>query len=100
MSDSLCIAHVLSSFGMGGQERVALDLARVQKRTGHDVIVVSLAPLPHGPLAEDFRAAGVRVVAAPKGKGVDVGLVPRLAATFLLERVQVVHTHNPLPLVY
>jgi glycosyltransferase involved in cell wall biosynthesis len=98
--ERLCIAHVLSSFGMGGQERVALDLARAQKRAGHEVLVLSLAPEPHGPLAEEFRAAGARVLSAPKGRGVDVGLVPQLAATFLLERVQIVHTHNPQPLIY
>ncbi len=96
----LGIAHVLSSFGMGGQERVALDLASTQRRAGHEVLAVSLAPEPHGPLADEFRAAGVRLVSAPKGFRVDVGLVPRLAAMFLLERVQVVHSHNPQPLVY
>jgi len=96
----LCIAHVLSSFGMGGQERVALDLARAQKLAGHDVLAFSLAPEPHGPLADEFRAAGARIMSAPKGRGVDVGLVPQLAATFLLERVDVVHTHNPQPLIY
>jgi glycosyltransferase involved in cell wall biosynthesis len=96
----LTIVHVLSSFGMGGQERVALDLARTQKRAGHDVLAISLAGEPHGPLADEFRAAGARVLSAPKRRGVDVGLVPQLAATFLLERVNVVHTHNPQPLIY
>jgi glycosyltransferase involved in cell wall biosynthesis len=100
VKERLCIAHVLSSFGMGGQERVALDLARAQRRAGHDVLAFSLAPEPHGPLADEFRAAGARVVSAPKGRGVDLGLVPQLAATFLLERVEVVHTHNPQPLIY
>jgi glycosyltransferase involved in cell wall biosynthesis len=100
VKDRLSIAHVLSSFGMGGQERVALDLARAQRRAGHDVLAFSLAPEPHGPLADEFRAAGARVVSAPKGRGVDLGLVPQLAATFLLEHVDVVHTHNPQPLIY
>ncbi|MBC7978829.1 MAG: glycogen synthase, partial [Myxococcales bacterium] len=43
------IVHILSSFGMGGQERVAFDLAVSQKRAGCQVTAVSLAPPPDGP---------------------------------------------------
>ena len=37
---ALSIVHVLSSFGMGGQERVALDLAAGQADAGHRVLTV------------------------------------------------------------
>ncbi len=40
------IVHVLSSYGVGGQERVALDLAIGQRERGHRVAVISLAPAP------------------------------------------------------
>jgi len=95
------IVHVLSSFGVGGQERVALDLAAGQVRRGHRVAVVSLAPLPDGPLAPEFAAAGVAVHTIPKrATGVDPTLVPRLAWRFRKLGADVVHTHNPLPLIY
>ncbi len=61
------IVHVLSSFGVGGQERVALDLAIGQRARGHDVSVLSLAPAPDGPMAEEFAQAGVGVGRVPKG---------------------------------
>lgn len=96
----MIIAHVLSSFGVGGQERVALDLADVLHRRGHQVIAVSLAPPPEGPLADEFRAAGVEVIDVPKGPGTDLSLVPRLAWALGRRRVEVVHSHNPLPLIY
>lgn len=96
----MVLAHLLSSFGMGGQERVALDLARVQVRGGHRVLAISLAPLPHGPLADEFRAAGAEVVSVPKGDGVDVTLVVRLARALRQAGVRLVHTHNPQPLIY
>jgi glycosyltransferase involved in cell wall biosynthesis len=98
--ERLTIAHVLATFNMGGQERVVVDLARVQRRQGHNVLAVSLASGPEGPIGEELRAAGARTVALPKGPGIDVGLPARLAALFLVERVDVVHTHNPQPLVY
>jgi len=94
------IVHVLSSYGVGGQERVALDLAAGQVARGHRVSVVSLAPPPDGPLAAEFTAAGVETVTIPKHGGLDPTLVPRLARAFRARRAEVVHTHNPLPLLY
>jgi glycosyltransferase involved in cell wall biosynthesis len=94
------IVHVLSSYGVGGQERVALDLAAGQVRRGHRVSVVSLAPPPDGPLAAEFRDAGVGVLTVAKGRGLDPTLAARLALQFRTLRADVVHTHNPQPLIY
>ncbi len=96
----LHIVHVLSSYGVGGQERVALDLAIGQLARGHRVSVLSLAPAPDGPLAAEFAAAGVGVHRVPKRGGLDPTLVPRLALRLRELRASVVHTHNPLPLIY
>lgn len=94
------IAHVLSSVRIGGQERVALDLASGQRADGHEVFVVSLAPPPDGPLAEAFRARGVDVERVAKRAGVDPTLPLRLASLFRRRGVRVVHTHNRMPLLY
>ena len=94
------IAHLLSSFEIGGQERVALDLAAAQARRGHDVTAISIAPLPHGSLAARFEEAGVRVLAAPKRAGFDGALALRLARMLREHRIDVVHPHNPPPLAY
>jgi glycosyltransferase involved in cell wall biosynthesis len=96
----MVIAHVLSSLKVGGQERVALDLASGQVRAGHDVRVVSLAPPPDGPLADAFRERSVRVERVAKRQGLDPTLPLRLAALFRRARVDVVHTHNRMPLIY
>lgn len=95
------VAHVLSSFGMGGQERVAYDLAVSQLRAGWSVTALSLAPPPDGPLAAEFRAAGVEVdrVARPR-PGVDPMLVVRIARWLRQHRIELVHTHNRMALIY
>jgi glycosyltransferase involved in cell wall biosynthesis len=94
------IVHVLSSYGVGGQERVALDLAAGQVARGHRVSVVSLAPPPDGPLAAEFAAAGVETITIAKGRGVDPTLVPKLARAFRARGAEIVHTHNPQPMIY
>jgi glycosyltransferase involved in cell wall biosynthesis len=96
----LTIAHVLSSFGVGGQERVALNLAIGQVRRGHRVLAISLAPPPDGPLGAAFAEAGATVLTIPKSGGLDPTLTPRLAWQLRSREVDVVHTHNPLPLIY
>ncbi len=96
----MIVAHVLSSLRIGGQEKVAVDLAGGQVDAGNTVMVVSLAPPPDGPLADAFRARGVGVHRVAKGPGIDVGLSLRLTALFRRSRVAVVHTHNRQPLLY
>jgi glycosyltransferase involved in cell wall biosynthesis len=94
------IVHVLSSFGVGGQERVALDLAIGQRARGHRVAVISLAPPPDGAMADEFREHGIEVMRVAKRDGLDATLVPRLARALHGVGADIVHTHNPLPLIY
>jgi glycosyltransferase involved in cell wall biosynthesis len=94
------IVHVLSSYGVGGQERVALDLAIGQRQRGHDVAVISLSPEPDGAMAEEFRACDIPTLRVAKGAGLDPTLVPRLLRALRSRGAEVVHTHNPLPLIY
>lgn len=97
----MVIAHVLSSFRVGGQERVALDLAAGQRARGHRVLAIALARPPEGPLAADLRGAGVVTRTVAKlGPTVDLTLPLRLALLLRRARAQVVHTHNPGPLIY
>lgn len=97
----LVIAHVLPSFGLGGQERVALRLAAEQRMGGHRALAVSLAPPPEGVLADEFRRAGIETLTVPKqGRGLDFSLPARLAGEFRRNSVTVVHAHNPQPLIY
>lgn len=101
MSASRHVVHVLSSLGMGGQERVALDLAVGQVRRGFRVTAISLAPPPEGPLAAEFRRAGAEVTCVPRsGEGFDLLLPLRLARRLRRDRTDLVHTHNRMALLY
>jgi glycosyltransferase involved in cell wall biosynthesis len=100
MSERLVIGHILSSFDLGGQERVALDLARSQVEAGHEVIAISLARRPEGPCASLFRDAGIRAATVPKRFRVDPTLPLRLGRYLARAGVSIVHTHNPHALIY
>jgi glycosyltransferase involved in cell wall biosynthesis len=96
----LTIAHVLSSVHIGGAECVALELASLQVKAGFRVLVVSLEEPPNGQLGPEFTRVGATLLTEPKGPGYDVTLTPRLVRLFKRERVDVVHSHNPMPLIY
>jgi glycosyltransferase involved in cell wall biosynthesis len=97
----MVIAHLLSSYFVGGQEKVAMDLATRQSARGHRVMAVSLAPPPEGPLAAELRRAGIVAHTVEKrGPSVDPSLPVRLAGLLRQEGVDVVHAHNPQPLIY
>lgn len=98
---SLTIAHVLSSFHIGGAEQVALNIAARQVLQGHRVHAIALTGGLTATHAEHFRSAGVQVHAVDKREGkFDPLLTARLARRFGELAVDVVHTHNPLPLIY
>ncbi len=95
------VVHILSSFQVGGQERVAYDLAISQLRAGWRVTAVSLEPPPDGPLADEFRAAGIGVARVARSRrGVDPVLILRLARWLRRHDAELVHTHNRMALIY
>src|ERR1700760_3597397 len=94
------IAHVIGSFGVGGGERVALDLAAGQRARGADVVVVSLEEPANGPMAAEYAAHGVPIVRLHKRPGIDPLLVGKLALALRRRAIDIPHTHNPPPLYY
>jgi glycosyltransferase involved in cell wall biosynthesis len=95
------IAHVLTSLAVGGAERLVVGLCASQARLGYRVLVVSLEEPAGGALGAELERRGIAVIRVGKrAGGWDPWLVGRLALRLARERVQLVHTHNPLPLVY
>lgn len=97
----LTIAHVLVSYGVGGAEQVALDLASRQRREGHVVHVIALTGGPLEANAARFHAARVGVHQVAKlGPTVDPTLPLRLGMHLRWLGADIVHSHNPMPLIY
>ena len=94
------IAHVLTSLNLGGQERVAFDLAVEQSRRGHDVFTISLDE-GRGPLALEYNNNNLPVIGVKRrNDGFDWDLPKRMARLIKQHQFAVVHTHNPTPLIY
>ena len=90
------IVHVVQGLGVGGQERLVVDLSHELARRGHEPAIVTLS------LGGELRAEarGIPVHDVPRAKSADASLVTRLAYLLHKERAEVVHTHNPSPLLH
>lgn len=89
------IVHVVQSLGLGGQERVILSLTQELSRRGHAVAIASMSP--GGELRASFD---VPVFDVPRKGGFDAFVIARMARTLASFGPDVVHTHNPAPMIY
>jgi glycosyltransferase involved in cell wall biosynthesis len=97
--NALHVGHVLSTFELGGMERVALDLAVGLRERGGRASVIAFAP--EGPIEREMRAANVPCFALSRQhRGYDVRLMLRLRQLLREQKINVVHTHNRLAMVY
>ncbi len=90
------IVHVVQGLGIGGQERLIIYLSQELAARGHTPLIVTLSP--GGELRA--QATGVEVLDAPRAHKADVSLVARLAFVLRKARADVVHTHNPSPMIH
>jgi len=90
------IVHVVQGLGIGGQERLVMQLCHELVARGHEPAIVSLSP------GGEVRAEAGRVPVydATRAHGPDPSLVARLAILLAKLRADVVHTHNPSPLLH
>ncbi len=100
MDETLSIIHVVYSLGVGGQERVILDLAAAQLADGHRVATLVLSEAQGSDLEGEFAARNIPVERVAKGPGFQPKLLLRLTRHMRERRVRLVHTHNPMPLIY
>lgn len=90
------IVHVVQGLGIGGQERLVVYLSRELASRGHEASIVCLSP--GGALREE--AKGIPLYDVTRADGADVSLVARLAWLLRSLRADVVHTHNPAPMLH
>jgi glycosyltransferase involved in cell wall biosynthesis len=84
------VVYVIGQLEYGGTERQLVELAGKLPRERFEPVVCSLTD--EGPMAEELRKAGVRVVSLGKRRGVASGALGRLVRLLRRERPAVLHT--------
>jgi glycosyltransferase involved in cell wall biosynthesis len=93
------IVHVVHGLGMGGQERLIVHLSREFAARGHEPVIVTLSP--GGELLQDLQdERDVPVYVAVRRTPTRAEVAFRLASLLRSLRADVLHTHNPAPLLH
>jgi glycosyltransferase involved in cell wall biosynthesis len=92
------VAQIVRSLEVGGGEMLAAQLAERLDRRRFRPVLFCLQEA--GWLARELEGRGVRVVCFGAGEGAKPGLVGRLCRALRVERVEVAHCHNRMPLLY
>lgn len=86
------IIQVMPFFGLGGAETMCENLVYELKKSGHEVIVVSLYN-KQTPITERLEKMEIDIRYLNKKDGFDISLFNKLRRLFKQERPDVIHTH-------
>lgn len=92
------IVHILVSLQTGGAERMAIALAEQQQLAGHTVEIWSMTG--GGPCEDLAKRAGLGVRCFGQKKGFQLSIVKEMIIALRASKIQVLHTHNPMPHYY
>ncbi len=94
------VAQLLSTFEVGGAERLALQLSQALHARAWRCMAIGL--MRSGPMRTRFEEAGIpcRVLGRSIPRGLDPFTLIRLARLLRRERVAVLHCHNRLAQIY
>jgi glycosyltransferase involved in cell wall biosynthesis len=88
------IAEIVNNLEFGGAERLVTDLSLELQSRGHQLYIFSVRG--GGPLSEVLAGGGIDVCNLDKKDGFSWAALHRLATLLKSNRIDVVHTHNPL----
>jgi sugar transferase (PEP-CTERM/EpsH1 system associated) len=98
MNSTVNVAHIVLSLGVGGLERVVVNLVKGIDRARFNPMVCCIEG--RGPLSEEIESSGIPVFYLRKTASRDYPLVLKLASLLRRHEVVIVHTHNPSPHFY
>jgi glycosyltransferase involved in cell wall biosynthesis len=94
----LNLMHIVYSTGVGGSEKIALELISRGNRSLFNVSVCCLAL--KGAMHDQFEAAAVQIFLLDKTAGVDLNLFWRLFRLLKKQKTDIVHTHDNSTIFY
>ncbi len=85
------ILYVIWSLGLGGAERVVINLAKGLDKSKFNPVIACLND--KGPFASEVEKEGIEVIALNKKPGLDLTIIPKLIAVIKKYHINIVNTH-------
>lgn len=85
------VLYIIWSLGLGGAERVVINLAKGLDKTKFNPMVCCLND--KGEFAVELEERGIPVIALNKRLGIDIAVIGKLISVIKERNIQIVHTH-------
>lgn len=85
------VLYVIWSLGLGGAERVVINLAKGLDKAKFNPIVCCLND--KGIFSQELEQEGIKVIALNKKKKIEISLIRKLMQVMIDNNIQIVHTH-------
>jgi len=86
------IIQIMPQFGLAGAETMCENLSYELKKSGHNVIVLSMYDY-QSPITERLEKEGIDVRYLGKKLGLDLSIIGKMIKIFKAEKPDVIHTH-------
>jgi len=87
----LNLLYIIWSLGLGGAERVVINLVKGLDKNRFKPIVCCLND--KGIFTEELERLGIKVIALKKKRGVDISVIPKIIKVIEDYQIDIVHTH-------
>ncbi len=87
------LLHIIPNFGLGGAEKLVMDLALSYDKKKFDVAVCSLFPEGDTWIENELKKREIRIFYLNKRLGLDLKILAGLIEVFKIFKPDVVHTH-------
>ena len=93
MQKKIKVLHIIPTFGIGGAERLVVNLLENLNRERFEVAACSLYGKRNTIFEHQLEEQGITIYYLGKHKGLDLRMIPRLCHLFKLVKPDIVHTH-------
>jgi glycosyltransferase involved in cell wall biosynthesis len=88
------VMHILPDFGVGGAEKLVLDLMKYQSKEEFEVSAVSLFAKTNSIYDKEIEGMGLKVIYLDKKPGIDISMFKKIFLLLKKYRPNVINTHR------
>lgn len=94
----ISVMNIISSLSVGGREKVVIDMLN---GLNDDIFTLSLCCLKKaGPILDYLKNSNMELFFLNKKDGIDFGIIFKLTKILMMQKPDIVHTHNPGAFIY
>lgn len=93
MEKKVNIAHIIPNLGVGGAEKLVLDICNHINKNRFNVKIISLYSSNNSVYEKIAKENNISIIFLNKKAGIDLKIIYQLIKIFRMEKINIIHTH-------